>query len=156
MSSLCAVNMVFFPCILADSPCTRPVIAGFSTGRCGQTCGKCVKPPAGPFMVRDYVNQLTPVGKLFLGKISLLPLTGWFSGAIMRSAQESRYGSPVLTPGLSQRVNMEITVPEVPALFCCDVGALPAAHILILSGVAFPSLTQVIKPMKISGIKRYA
>ena len=81
-------------------------------------------------MVRDYVNQSAPVGKLFLEKISLLPLTGWFSGAIMRNAQESRYGSPVLTPGLSQRVNMEITVPEVPALFCFDVGAISAAHIL--------------------------
>ena len=80
-------------------------------------------------MVFDYVNQTAPVGKLFLEKISLLPLTGGFSGAIMRSAQESRYGSPVLTPGLRQRVNMEITVPEVPALFCCDVGAISATHI---------------------------
>ncbi len=106
-------------------------------------------------MVRDYVNQSAPVGKLFLEKISLLPLTGGFSGAIMRNAQESRYGSPVLTPGLSQRVNMEITVPEVPALFCCDVGAIPATTFYFVWR-CFPSLTQVIKPMKISGIKRYA
>jgi hypothetical protein len=49
-----------------------------------------------------------------------------------------------------------IAVAGVPALFCRDTGAYRLPVFIFMSGGAFPSLTQVIKPMKKSGTKRFA
>ena len=87
------------------------------------------------FMSHCYVKYPPPFPEIFLEKIRVLFLTHACSGAIMHLAQESRYGSPVLTPGQSQRVNMEQHRRDA-GVFCRDAGAEAGSPYFILSGGA--------------------
>ena len=85
-------DFVNLPPDLPQTPACFPPV-------CGKSCGKCAKLFSAFVTHIYYVIPLRrPPGKK-TGKNPILSLTDRPHGAIMPSAQESRYGSPVLTPG---------------------------------------------------------